>query len=96
MVLPCITPCLHAFCRACIEDVIDRDKAACPLCRSQLSKAALVNPPPPSAAEVKDEEVRIIPLDGELDSDVALIAYIPAWGPTWTWLDFKVSPRTRT
>ena len=59
MVLPCITPCLHAFCRACIEDVIDRDKAACPLCRTQLSKAALVTPPPPSAAEAKDEEVRL-------------------------------------
>lgn len=57
MVAPCITPCLHAFCRACIEDVIERSKPACPLCRAALSKAALQDPPPAAAEKAEAEQV---------------------------------------
>lgn len=46
MQTPCVTPCRHIFCRRCIELVIARDKALCPLCRGELSIQHLVDMPP--------------------------------------------------
>jgi SWI/SNF-related matrix-associated actin-dependent regulator of chromatin subfamily A3 len=49
---PCITCCRHIFCRRCIELVVERDKAVCPLCRGELSMQHLVELPP----ETQDED----------------------------------------
>eukprot|EP00798_Chlamydomonas_sp_ICE-L_P010643 gene10643-12322_t len=43
MSLPVITRCVHLFCRRCIEAVVTRDKALCPLCRSPVTLASLID-----------------------------------------------------
>ncbi|KAI8473525.1 MAG: SNF2 family N-terminal domain-containing protein [Monoraphidium minutum] len=48
---PVITRCAHVFCRRCIEASITLAKAACPLCRSPLTKRDLIDPPPPEQAD---------------------------------------------
>ncbi|EFN54350.1 hypothetical protein CHLNCDRAFT_135608 [Chlorella variabilis] len=42
---PCITLCKHIFCKRCIQMVINRDKAACPMCRGAISEKELVEVP---------------------------------------------------
>jgi SWI/SNF-related matrix-associated actin-dependent regulator of chromatin subfamily A3 len=43
---PCITLCSHIFCKRCIDTVISKDKANCPLCRRSISHSELVELPP--------------------------------------------------
>ncbi|KAG7669835.1 hypothetical protein Ndes2437B_g06024 [Nannochloris sp. 'desiccata'] len=43
---PCITLCRHIFCKRCIDTVISKDKANCPLCRRPISHSELVELPP--------------------------------------------------
>ncbi|CAG8539788.1 2666_t:CDS:1 [Funneliformis caledonium] len=52
---PVITHCKHVFDRDCIEKVIDKDKHACPMCRSPVQKNQLIDPPP--ERESIDEEI---------------------------------------
>ncbi|XP_034295161.1 helicase-like transcription factor isoform X1 [Pantherophis guttatus] len=44
LAFPMITPCAHVFCKACIFEVIQREKgyAKCPLCRKQVSSEHLI------------------------------------------------------
>ncbi|KAI6046015.1 SNF2 family N-terminal domain-containing protein [Pisolithus marmoratus] len=44
---PRITPCAHAFCFACISEVIARDPK-CPMDRRRISTGELIQPPPPT------------------------------------------------
>jgi len=64
-VSPCITRCGHVFCRTCIESVVLRSKAACPLCRSSISVAGLIDAPTEKQqAEAEAEEASAIAAAG--------------------------------
>ena len=40
-----ITTCGHVFCRGCVENWLINESAKCPLCRADISKAALLDAP---------------------------------------------------
>lgn len=51
---PVITPCAHAFCRSCIEQVIERQHK-CPLCRADIEDTStLVSPAVESGEDAGD------------------------------------------
>lgn len=52
---PCVTACLHAFDRECIEKCLDTSDS-CPLCRTTISAAKLISLPPPTVVEVSKQE----------------------------------------
>lgn len=53
---PVITACAHAFCRSCIEQVIERQHK-CPLCRSEINDSSMLVEPEAPLGENPDTVV---------------------------------------
>eukprot|EP00897_Mesotaenium_endlicherianum_P006370 jgi/Mesen1/5761/ME000292S04834 len=75
-----ITRCAHIFCRGCIRKVVlAKDSAACPLCRTPISAAQLLEAPPQEEDEQEQEGGKGEGEDGSCRSKgVAMSAKIAA------------------
>ena len=74
---PVITACAHAFCRDCIEKVIETQRR-CPMCRAELTDAATLLQPTAGMGEDEDENVPEIDADTTSSKIEALIKLLTA------------------
>ncbi|CAJ0840720.1 443_t:CDS:10, partial [Entrophospora sp. SA101] len=74
---PIITPCRHVFDRDCIEKALVKSES-CPLCRNNVSKNQLIDPPPVPIESSEQTNDDIDEYEDENDSSKSKSDYIPS------------------
>ena len=74
---PVITACAHAYCRDCIEKVIETQRK-CPMCRAELNDSATLLQPTAGLGEDEDENIPEIDADTTSSKIEALVKLLTA------------------